>query len=426
VTRLFRPLPLLTLLALLLGPGCGGVPPEQTPAPPDGGPPEACAPAQPWPQVHLARAPDGGIQPQALEHKGTVHLVYFKGDPRGGDVYYVKGPFGGFQGEGVNFGKPLRVNSQPGSAIARDGVPAAQLAITTYDHSARPHVVWTGSAAAQPRGPGGATPLLYSRLNDAGTAFEPQRNLIVKAAGLEGGPSLAADLSYVWVYWHAPEPGKEGEGSRRVWMVMSQDQGKTFGPSERAVSPPDAGVSACCGLRAYCFGMAQPVVLYRAAAGGVRRDTTFLHQSPGPWGRYGATKLDGSEARDCPAGTGGIGWIHQGWVAAWETRGQVQYARLDHQGGALRRLTAPGEGGTRRSPVVLFSGRDLLLAWTEGVEEGKGGAVAWQVFTGVNAGKDEPAWAGGAITHTRGRVEGVPARGLISAVHQSDQFLIFY
>src|SRR5947209_2377747 len=45
---------------------------------------------KPWKQVLLVRTPDGGIQPQALEHKGQIHLVYFKGDPAGGDVFYVK------------------------------------------------------------------------------------------------------------------------------------------------------------------------------------------------------------------------------------------------------------------------------------------------------------------------------------------------
>jgi DNA-binding beta-propeller fold protein YncE len=35
--------------------------------------------------------------------------------------------------------------------------------------------------------------MLYARLDDAGTAFEPQRNLIQVAAGLDGGGSVAAD-----------------------------------------------------------------------------------------------------------------------------------------------------------------------------------------------------------------------------------------
>ncbi|MGH9578776.1 MAG: hypothetical protein ACRD3R_15160, partial [Terriglobales bacterium] len=41
--------------------------------------------------VQLERVPDGGIQPQALvDERGAVHLIYFKGEPGAGDVYYVR------------------------------------------------------------------------------------------------------------------------------------------------------------------------------------------------------------------------------------------------------------------------------------------------------------------------------------------------
>ena len=37
------------------------------------------------------RAPDGGIQPQAaIGANGTIHLIYFKGEPTGGDLFYTK------------------------------------------------------------------------------------------------------------------------------------------------------------------------------------------------------------------------------------------------------------------------------------------------------------------------------------------------
>ena len=40
--------------------------------------------------VTLIRTPGGGIQPQlAVDENGVLHLIYFKGDPSAGDVYYV-------------------------------------------------------------------------------------------------------------------------------------------------------------------------------------------------------------------------------------------------------------------------------------------------------------------------------------------------
>src|SRR5262249_21185542 len=123
----------------------------------------------------LLRAPDHGIQPQvAVDAKGVVHLLYFKGDPAGGDVFYATSK------DGAHFGHPLRVNSQAGSAIALGAIRGAQLAL---GKDGRVHVAWSGSHSALPAAPGKAVPMLYARLDDKGSAFEPQRNLIQSAVG---------------------------------------------------------------------------------------------------------------------------------------------------------------------------------------------------------------------------------------------------
>src|SRR5262245_17019634 len=64
--------------------------------------------------VTLIRAPNSGLQPQAvMDASGALHLVYFAGEPGAGDVFYVRRE----RGKG-DFSSPIRVNSQPGSAIA--------------------------------------------------------------------------------------------------------------------------------------------------------------------------------------------------------------------------------------------------------------------------------------------------------------------
>src|SRR5581483_10893296 len=57
-------------------------------------------------RVELVAAPDGGIQPQAvIDAGGTLHLIYYKGDPAHGDLYYVR------RGPGsAGFSAPIRVN----------------------------------------------------------------------------------------------------------------------------------------------------------------------------------------------------------------------------------------------------------------------------------------------------------------------------
>src|SRR6266581_4116624 len=138
------------------------------------------------PMVIAIRCPNGGIQPQvAVDSAGKVHLIYLTGEDGKNDVMYVTSA-----DDGKTWSKPLRVNSQAGAAIATGTVRGAHLAL---GRGGRVHVAWMGSSTAQPRGPRDATPMLYARLNDAGDGFEPQRNLITSATGLDGGGSVAAD-----------------------------------------------------------------------------------------------------------------------------------------------------------------------------------------------------------------------------------------
>src|SRR5713101_3190096 len=88
-------------------------------------------------QVGLLRTPDSGIQPQAaVDSKGTVHLIYFKGDPKGGDIFYVRREPGEKE-----FSKPMAVNTQPHTAMALGTIRGAQLAV---GKNGRVHVAWDG------------------------------------------------------------------------------------------------------------------------------------------------------------------------------------------------------------------------------------------------------------------------------------------
>ena len=120
--------------------------------------------------VRVVRLPAGGIQPQiAADSTGTIHVVYFAGNPSNGDFFYTRVLASGA------LAAPIRVNSQAGSAIATGTVRGARIAAGRND---RIHIAWNGSSHAQPKGPNNATPMLYSRLSPKGDAFEPQRNLI--------------------------------------------------------------------------------------------------------------------------------------------------------------------------------------------------------------------------------------------------------
>ncbi len=95
--------------------------------------------------VRLMKTPNGGIQPQAvIDERGRLHLVYIAGEPFAGDVYYVRREAGQ-----ETFSTPIRVNSQPGSAIAFGAMRGAHIAV---GKKGRAHVAWNGSITAEPRG----------------------------------------------------------------------------------------------------------------------------------------------------------------------------------------------------------------------------------------------------------------------------------
>jgi hypothetical protein len=368
-------------------------------------------------QVVLMRVPNGGIQPQAVvDAEGIVHLIYFTGEPREGDVFYVRSK------DGIEFGRPIRVNSQAGSAIAVGNIRGAHLAT---GKNGRVHVAWNGSQKASPKAPGKArspawmlTPMLYTRLDDAGTAFEPQRNVIQSAGGLDGGGSVAADAAgNVYVFWPAPEPGRQGEDNRRVWVAVSTDEGKTFA-AEKAASTEPTGACGCCALRAFADARGMVYVLYRGARD-VRQRDIYLLTSADKGKSFRGEDVHPWSIDTCPMSSEALAAGPEGPVAAaWETEGQIYSARIDPKTGKRSAPVAvPGEGKGRKHPAVAVNARgETILAWTEGMGWERGGSVAWQVYD-----KD------GAATEERGRAAGVPVWSLVTVFVRPDgRFAVVY
>jgi hypothetical protein len=353
-------------------------------------------------KVMQIRVPDHGIQPQAVtDARGAVHLIYYQGDPARGDVYYVRSD------DGIRFSKPLRVNRHPRSAIAMGNIRGAHLAVGKIG---RIHVAWMGSDQADPRGPNKATPMLYTRLNDAGTAFEPERNVIRSAYGLDGGGSLAADpAGNVYVAWHAPVPDTVGEANRCVWVAHSEDEGKTFAAEKR--SNADAtGACGCCGMRLFCDKKGAIYALYRSAQQVVHRDMHLLFSSD-KGDTFKGQKAHEWNIGGCPMSSEAFCEGPGGVFAAWETDGQVYFARIDPLTGKRSDpVAAPGAGKGRRFPALAANSRgEVLLAWTEGVQWGKGGVAAWQIF-------DKE----GNPIRERGRANSLPAWSLVAAFVRPD------
>ncbi len=369
------------------------------------------------PGVTLARVPHDGIQPEAtIDDEGTLHLIYFAGDSRAGNLFYVRS-----HDYGSTFSTPVRVNSQPGSAIATGTIRGGQLAI---GRDGRVHVVWNGSDAAQPRGlvnPANSqagAPFLYSRSNSDGSAFEPQRDLAHHSYGIDGGGSIAADASgAVYAAWHAvAAAGKSGEDHRVVWVSRSADDGKTFSEEQPAWREP-TGACGCCGLKLFAGPSSTLYMLYRSATTMTHRDIYLLESSDRGQSFHGS-RVQPWEIAACPMTSMSLASSGSRVFGAWETAGQVSFGEIDRAAARIpSAVSAPGNGGTRKHPRLAASAKgDLLLVWTEGTAWARGGSLSWQLFdSSVRA------------TIVKGAAPGVPVWSFAAPIARPDGgFVILY
>lgn len=359
--------------------------------------------------VELKRVPEGGIQPQvATGPNGAIHLVYFKGDPAAGDLYYSRSSDGG-----TTFSPALRVNSVAGTAIAIGNIRGARIALGRYGQV---YVAWNGSQLAAKLN-GGRTPMLYTRLDKRSKAFEPERNLIQSAYGIDGGGGIAADKSgNVYIVWHAPIPGSEAnEANRRVWVTKSSDDGHVFEPEKIAWNEP-VGACGCCSLDAFADDRGKLYVLFRSARENVHRDMYLLVSSDHGHTFAGAdiSKWDvGYCVMSAEAFAKGSSLI-----AAWETEKEIHFGRVDPNTLKVADQSPVGPPGVNRKyPAVAENANgSTLVTWTEGMGWKKGGSLKWEVVDRT-----------GKPVDSSGHADGVPAWSLVAAFARRDRnFTILY
>ena len=362
--------------------------------------------------VVLVRTPSQGVQPQAIvDPAGVIHLVYLGGEAGASDVFYTTME----PGESA-FGPSIRVNSEPGAAIAMGTVRGAHLA---FGRDGRIHVAWNGSTKARPENPNGGSPMLYARSDSARTKFEPQRNVMIRSSALDGGGTIAADArGHVLITWHGRLKGTpEGEKERRMLVARSYDDGMTFDPEEPAWSQ-ETGACACCGTGARADTDGSFTLIYRSAHTTMDRDLYIL-TSRDQGKTFHGRQLDPWKVGMCPMSTIALTEGADGLIAAWETQGEVFMAKIDRKTGQAKEPTHPsGLSGRRKHPAVETNLRgECLLAWTEDTSFTHGGSLYWRLFD-----------SSGKPTSTSGRVaDGIPHYSHPAVVARKDGgFLIIH
>jgi hypothetical protein len=371
-------------------------------------------------RVQVARVPHDGLQPQLVsDERGVFHMVYYSGDARAGDLSYVRST-----DHGATWSAAIAVN-EPGSAIAAGTIRGAQV---TVGRSGRVHVAWNGSSNARLRGPLNldsgkpGEPMLYARLNDAASAFEPQRNLMTSSFGLDGGGSVAADKAgNVYVAWHGvgrqdAKGDLQGEARRQVWVAKSNDDGDSFAPEMKAWQEP-TGACGCCGMKVFADRGGNVTALYRSARESIHRDI-YLLRSTDKGNTFKGRLLHEWDINACPMSSMDFAENEGRVLAAWETGGQVYWASVTGIGNKkIEPVAAPGESKGRKHPRLASNKKgETLLVWTEGTGWQRGGSLAWQVYD--NAGRP---------TGTNGKIPGVPVWSFAAPIaHPDGRFTIFY
>lgn len=296
---------------------------------------------------------------------GTSHVIY----NNMGNIFYTTRAQ-----DSSEFSKPIQVNSIDKSAAIADISLGKNGSVHVFFHG---NIFYIRDQIKSENRRLKATDIkyaFYTRLNDAGDAFEPQREVAGGVWGFDGGCTLSADDSgniYLFVGGTVKQ-GKEQE--RQVFMRHSKDNGETF--SEPSPIDLGMGVCACCHLESQIGPKGELMVAYRVAEGGVDRDSYVLvSQDNGT--SFSKTSLDNWKLRACPGSAYSFTTAGGNSFVSWRNKDEI-YLKLNDSPDSF---TPPNRKLKRRAAVLASNKHgDVLLAWAEGENFNKPHHLQWQLF----------------------------------------------
>jgi hypothetical protein len=316
------------------------------------------------------------------DREGAVHLLF---DSEGGPGY-AKSTDGG-----QTFSETITVLSG-GSRPSGLEYSAWDLAV---GRGGRVHVAM-GTNAWKLKLPQEEWGFFYASLDPGSSAFSPVRNINRKPSE---GFSLAADAKgNLIACWLAD----------RLYANVSHDNGETFAPFVEL--NPGYNPCNCCTTSTAYGDDGRLAVLYREESGNERDMYLVLWDEAR--GRTSRTRISQTlwKLDACPMTYFTVTPDRGGFVAAWPTRGDVYFARLDGQGHPVPpgEIKTPGTAGMRTG-VLTLSAQDgtTLVAWKNG------GRLGWQLYG-----------EGGKPLGHPGSVES-PGNGAAGVVSPNGRFTLF-
>jgi hypothetical protein len=314
--------------------------------------------AVPWqnlraapPTVKVLPVPAGGQAVVArVDASGTIHLVFDTSD----------GPqYASSKDNGKTLSKPIPLVDQASRNPAGLEFAVWDMAVTADGavHVALSNNAWKLKLPEEEWG------YFYTRRLPGELAFAPLRNINRKPSE---GFSLAADESgTVAAVWMAD----------KLFVNLSRDGGSTFAPMVEI--DPSLNPCNCCTTSSVYGADGRLAILYREETNNERdmylalwhqdRNTvTKTRVSTTPW------KIDA-----CPMTYYSVARNGNGFIAAWPTKGQIYFARLDANGNRLdpKEVQTPGSSGMRTGVfAIATTDGGSLVAWN------KEKKLGWQLY----------------------------------------------
>ena len=281
---------------------------------------------------------------------GTIHLL---GDLDSGPQYFKS------QDGGITFSAPIAVVD---SAARKPGLKFSAWDLAVGGDGSV-HVA-LGTNAWQLKLPKEEWGFFYAKLAPGAKAFAPVRNINRKPS--EGFSLAAGSRGAVTACFL----------SGKLFAMGSHDGGETFG--EPAELDPAWKPCVCCTTSAAYGGDGRLALLYREETDN-DRDMHLVLWDQARGGKPVRTRISGTpwKIAACPMTYFTIVPTAQGYVAAWPTKGQVYFARLDKDGVVLPpgEIKTPGTTGMRTG-VLALSAADgaTLIAWKHS------DTLGWQLY----------------------------------------------